>query len=53
VSLVGPSGCGNLTLLRIVAGLRPATVGTVTVAGRAVAAPIPDIGMVFPGAVPC
>ena len=47
VSLVGPSGCGKSTLLRIVAGLRPATVGTVTVAGRAVRAPIPDIGMVF------
>jgi NitT/TauT family transport system ATP-binding protein len=47
VSLVGPSGCGKSTLLRIVAGLRPATTGTVTVAGRAVCAPIPDIGMVF------
>ena len=47
VSLVGPSGCGKSTLLRIVAGLRPATTGTVTVAGRAVRAPIPDIGMVF------
>jgi NitT/TauT family transport system ATP-binding protein len=47
VSLVGPSGCGKSTLLRIVAGLRAATVGTVTVAGRAVRAPIPDIGMVF------
>jgi NitT/TauT family transport system ATP-binding protein len=47
ISIVGPSGCGKSTLLRIVAGLRPATVGTVTVAGRAVRAPIPDIGMVF------
>ncbi len=47
VSLVGPSGCGKSTLLRIVAGLRPATLGTVNVAGRAVRAPIPDIGMVF------
>ena len=47
VSLVGPSGCGKSTLLRIVAGLRPATAGAVTVAGRAVRAPIPDIGMVF------
>jgi NitT/TauT family transport system ATP-binding protein len=47
VSLVGPSGCGKSTLLRIVAGLRPATAGTVTVAGRAVRAPIADVGMVF------
>ena len=47
VSLVGPSGCGKSTLLRIVAGLRAATVGTVTVGGHKVIRPIPDIGMVF------
>jgi NitT/TauT family transport system ATP-binding protein len=47
VSLVGPSGCGKSPLLRIVAGLRPATTGTITVAGRTVTQPIPDIGMVF------
>src|SRR4029450_2989457 len=47
VSLVGPSGCGQSTLLRIVAGPRPPPVAAVTVAGRAVREPIPDIGMVF------
>ncbi|MBV8186159.1 MAG: ATP-binding cassette domain-containing protein, partial [Alphaproteobacteria bacterium] len=47
VSLVGPSGCGKSTLLRLVAGLRRATVGNVTVAGRAVRQPVADVGMVF------
>jgi NitT/TauT family transport system ATP-binding protein len=47
VSLVGPSGCGKSTLLRIVAGLRQATLGSVTVAERKVVRPIADIGMVF------
>ena len=47
VSLVGPSGCGKSTLLRIVAGLRPSTLGSVSVTGKKVTRPIPDIGMVF------
>ena len=40
VALVGPSGCGKSTLLRIISGLRPATAGSVLVAGRAVTRPI-------------
>jgi NitT/TauT family transport system ATP-binding protein len=39
VSIVGPSGCGKSTLLQIMAGLIPASAGTVMLEGRAVVAP--------------
>jgi NitT/TauT family transport system ATP-binding protein len=51
VSLVGPSGCGKSTLLMIIAGLVPATQGTVTIAGRPVASPVTDLGIVFQSCV--
>jgi NitT/TauT family transport system ATP-binding protein len=35
VGIVGPSGCGKTTLLELVAGLRPANSGVITVGGRA------------------
>ena len=35
VSIIGPSGCGKTTLMRIVAGLEPATAGVVEVGGGA------------------
>jgi len=35
-SLLGPSGCGKTTLLKIIAGLLPATSGKVLVSGKAV-----------------
>jgi NitT/TauT family transport system ATP-binding protein len=47
-SVIGPSGCGKSTLLEIVAGLIPATSGTVTFEGRVVAGDVPDgVGVVF------
>jgi NitT/TauT family transport system ATP-binding protein len=47
VSLVGPSGCGKTTLLRIIAGLEPATGGRVLLAGRPVRAASARVGLVF------
>jgi ABC-type nitrate/sulfonate/bicarbonate transport system ATPase subunit len=35
VGIVGPSGCGKTTLLELVAGLRPADSGTISVGGEA------------------
>ena len=46
-SLLGPSGCGKTTLLKIIAGLIPATSGEVLVNGEAVKAPGPDRAFVF------
>ena len=47
IALVGPSGCGKTTLLRIVAGLEPASAGDVLLDGRAVCGPGGDRGFVF------
>jgi NitT/TauT family transport system ATP-binding protein len=47
ISLVGPSGCGKTTLLRIVAGLEPASAGAVLLDGGAVSGPGSDRGFVF------
>ncbi len=45
--LVGPSGCGKTTLLNLIAGLDRADAGEVLVAGRAIAGPGPDRGVMF------
>ena len=46
-SLLGPSGCGTTTLLKIIAGLLPATSGEVIVNGQIVKEPGPDRAFVF------
>ena len=47
VSLVGTSGCGKSTILRMIAGLISPTTGEITINGDKITAPGPDIGMVF------
>lgn len=44
VSIVGPSGCGKSTLLSVIAGLEPASAGSVYVDGEAVTAPSRKVG---------
>ncbi|CAM4494964.1 ABC transporter ATP-binding protein [Paenibacillus typhae] len=44
VSLVGPSGCGKTTLLSIIAGLLKPSLGEVSVSGRLIQGPSPEVG---------
>ena len=47
VSVVGPSGCGKSTILSLVAGLIPATIGTITIRDDPVRAVRTDVGFLF------
>lgn len=47
VSLVGTSGCGKSTILRMIAGLIAPTTGELTINGTKITSPGTDIGMVF------
>ncbi len=46
-TLLGPSGCGKTTLLKIIAGLLPASSGEVFVEGKKVVGPGPERAFVF------
>src|ERR1700731_2140325 len=47
VCLIGASGCGKTTMLRIIAGFEEASTGGVLVDGKQITAPGSDRGMVF------
>jgi NitT/TauT family transport system ATP-binding protein len=47
VSIVGASGCGKTTLLRILDGLTAPSAGEVLIDGQRISAPGPDRGFVF------
>jgi NitT/TauT family transport system ATP-binding protein len=47
VAIVGPSGCGKTTLLKILAGLIPASEGGALLRGTQILGPRRDIGVVF------
>ncbi|MDZ4791834.1 MAG: ABC transporter ATP-binding protein [Hyphomicrobiales bacterium] len=47
IAIVGGSGCGKTTLLRLIAGLDQATRGRIGVDGETISAPHPAIGIVF------
>ena len=47
ITLIGHSGCGKSTLLNMLAGLIPATGGTLLCANREIAGPSPERGVVF------
>ena len=47
VSIVGTSGCGKSTILRLIAGLTVPTTGHLSVNGKEITGPAPSRGMVF------
>jgi NitT/TauT family transport system ATP-binding protein len=47
ISLVGASGCGKTTLIRLIGGLARCSTGTITVGGKVVKGVPPRLGFVF------
>lgn len=47
IVLIGGSGCGKSTVLRLIAGLERATTGTVAIDGRVIDGPSKEVGVVF------
>ena len=47
IAVVGPSGCGKTTFLRMVAGLEPASSGTILIDGQPLRGPGNNRGFVF------
>src|SRR3954470_22489469 len=47
VALIGGSGCGKTTLLRLIAGLDRASAGTIRLDSERIVEPHPAIGIVF------
>ena len=47
VALVGGSGCGKTTLMRLISGLDTASAGSIAVDGDVITAPHPAVGVVF------
>jgi NitT/TauT family transport system ATP-binding protein len=47
VAIVGASGCGKSTMLRLVGGLGAPTSGEIQIGGKVISGPGPGIGIVF------
>jgi sulfonate transport system ATP-binding protein len=47
IALIGGSGCGKTTLLRLIAGLDRASAGVIHIDGEAITEPHPAVGIVF------